>query len=114
MVGLLEGSTEGATRVSEVLIGLMFGLELGFTPAFTIGFGFDVLFGESRSLLSTCELGVDSFAVERRLMIRDASNRGGSEVLAGLSNVNGTAGPLYDASTAELDSDSSVVARSKY
>jgi hypothetical protein len=92
--GLLEGSTGGATRVSAVLIGFILGFALGLTPAFTIGFGWEVLVGGSSSLLRPCTLGVDSFSGERRLIIRDASNRGGSDAFDGLSNVNGTAGPL--------------------
>jgi hypothetical protein len=76
----------------------MLGFTPGLTPAFTMGFGLELLVGESRSPLRPCGLGVDSLSVEisveRRLMIREASNRGGSEVFAGPSNVNGTAGPL--------------------
>lgn len=98
---LLDGRTGGATRVSAVLIGLMLGFTPGLTPAFTIGIGFVALCWESSSPLRACALGVDSFTVERRLIILDASNFGGSAVLAGLSKVNGTAGPLYDASTVE-------------
>ena len=101
---LFVGSGGGATRVSAVLIGFMLGFTPGLTPAFTMGFGLELLVGESRSPLRPCGLGVDSISVERRLMIREASNRGGSEVFAGPSNVNGTAGPLYDARTVVLAS----------
>lgn len=102
----VEGSTGGATRVSAVLIGFMLGFTPGLTPVFAKGLGLEVLVGESRSLLLPCAMGVASVSFERRLIIREASNRGGSAAFVGPSNANGTAGPLYVARTVELASDS--------